>query len=73
MSESGIRSLQIHYDTAQLTRGELFEMIDAAQAHSVDTMPSRIVHLPLSWDDPSTRDAIQRYMQGVRADAPWCP
>ena len=69
----GIRSLQIHYDTAQLTRGELFEMIDAAQAHSVDTMPSRIVHLPLSWDDPSTRDAIQRYMQGVRADAPWCP
>ncbi len=69
----GIRSLQIHYDTAKLSRGALFEMIDAAQAHSLDTMPSRIVHLPLSWDDPSTRDAIQRYMQGVRPDAPWCP
>ncbi|MBY0504872.1 MAG: 5-oxoprolinase/urea amidolyase family protein [Bryobacteraceae bacterium] len=69
----GIRSLQIHYDTAKLSRGQLFEMIEEAQSHSVDTMPSRIVHLPLSWDDPSTRDAIQRYMQGVRADAPWCP
>jgi urea carboxylase len=31
------------------------------------------VHLPLSWDDPATRLAIQRYMQVVRDDAPWCP
>ena len=31
------------------------------------------MHLPLSWDDPATREAIQRYMHGVRADAPWCP
>ncbi len=36
-------------------------------------MPNRIVHLPLSWDDPSTRIAIERYMQSVRPDAPWCP
>ena len=36
-------------------------------------MPSRTVHLPLSWDDPATREAIKRYMAGVRADAPWCP
>ena len=33
-------------------------------------VPSRIVHLPLSWDDPSTRLAIRKYMQSVRADAP---
>ena len=36
-------------------------------------MPSRIVHLPLSWDDPATRLAIEKYMQSVRPDAPWCP
>jgi urea carboxylase len=36
-------------------------------------VPSRTVHLPLSWDDPATREAIDRYMSGVRADAPWCP
>jgi urea carboxylase len=31
------------------------------------------VHLPLSWDDPATRLAIEKYMQSVRPDAPWCP
>ncbi len=34
---------------------------------------SRTVHLPLSWDDVVDREAIERYMFGVRADAPWCP
>jgi urea carboxylase len=36
-------------------------------------VPSRSVRLPLSWDDPATREAIARYMAGVRDDAPWCP
>ena len=36
-------------------------------------VPTRIVHLPLSWEDESTLLAIQKYMQSVRADAPWCP
>ena len=37
------------------------------------TIPTRIVRLPLSWDDPATRLAIEKYMQSVRPDAPWCP
>jgi urea carboxylase len=69
----GIRSLQIHYDRAKISREELFERIDAAQSDPLESVRSRIVHLPLSWDDPQTRIAIQKYMQGVRADAPWCP
>ena len=36
-------------------------------------VPTRIVRLPLSWNDPSTRLAIEKYMQSVRSDAPWCP
>jgi urea carboxylase len=36
-------------------------------------VPSRSVRLPLSWDDPATREAIARYVSGVRNDAPWCP
>ncbi len=31
------------------------------------------MHLPLSWDDPSTREAIAKYTQSVNPDAPWCP
>jgi urea carboxylase len=36
-------------------------------------VPARVVHLPLSWDDESTRVAIDKYMKTVRPDAPWCP
>ena len=27
----------------------------------------------MSWEDPATLLAIRKYMQSVRADAPWCP
>ena len=42
---------------------------------AIDDMqvPTRIVKLPLSWDDDATQLAIAKYMQSVRADAPWCP
>ncbi|CAG9269571.1 urea carboxylase [Paraburkholderia unamae] len=73
----GIRSLQVHFDPAVLTLDRLIAHLQDAEAvlRAVDAMrvPNRIVHLPLSWDDPSTRVAIERYMQSVRPDAPWCP
>ncbi|MCB1690749.1 MAG: urea carboxylase [Halioglobus sp.] len=73
----GIRSLQIHYDSQRITMGELLHHVDlAARAllHGNDvSVPSRIVHLPLSWDDEACRLAIEKYMQSVRPDAPWCP
>jgi urea carboxylase len=73
----GIRSLQIHYQPRQLSREQLLEAVDAAEASIKDldslTVPTRTVHLPLSWDDPATQLAIQKYVQGVRPDAPWCP
>lgn len=69
----GIRSLQIHFDGAKIDRQELIARIDSAQANPLTQVPSRKVYLPLSWDDPQTRLAIDKYIQGVRADAPWCP
>jgi urea carboxylase len=72
----GVRSMHIHYD-ARLRREELLEALEACERRIPDldniTVESRVVHLPLSWDDPATRLAIQKYMQGVRPDAPWCP
>lgn len=73
----GIRSLQIHFDPRTLPRQQLLDFLTLTekQLPAIDTMevPSRIVHLPLSWDDSATRLAIEKYMQSVRADAPWCP
>jgi urea carboxylase len=72
----GIRSLQVHYDD-RVVRERLLEDITEAErtlpATDAIEVPSRIVHLPLSWDDPATQLAIRKYMQSVRPDAPWCP
>ncbi len=73
----GIRSLQVHYDSRVLPLERLMETLIDAEAHlppvSEMEVPTRIVHLPLSWEDESTLLAIRKYMQTVRKDAPWCP
>ncbi|MFD3743671.1 5-oxoprolinase/urea amidolyase family protein [Nocardia sp. NPDC058633] len=73
----GIRSLQIRVDPTVLPIPRLLDLLAEAEAQLPNSdqlvVPSRTVHLPLSWDDPATREAITRYMHGVRADAPWCP
>ncbi len=73
----GIRSLQVHVDPDALTidrlLGLLHDLEDELPATSDLVVPSRSVRLPLTWDDPATREAIARYTSGVRDDAPWCP
>ncbi len=73
----GIRSLQVHYQPEQLPLADLLSIIagewDAVCASKNLEVPSRIVHLPLSWDDPACQLAIEKYMTTVRKDAPWCP
>jgi urea carboxylase len=73
----GIRSLQVHYDSRALPQAVLRRLLLEAEERLPDVdaleVPSRIVRLPLSWDDPATRVAIERYVQSVRQDAPWCP
>jgi urea carboxylase len=73
----GVRSLHIHYDNRKLPRRELVSRLETLERELPDltdiTVPSRIVHLPLSWDDPAAKLAQTKYMQAVRPDAPWCP
>ncbi|MDK2778012.1 MAG: urea carboxylase [Pseudomonadota bacterium] len=73
----GIRSLQVHYDSTVISQQAVLDLLIEAENHLGDLkdaeVPSRIVHLPLSWDDEVCRLAAQKYMQSVRADAPWCP
>jgi urea carboxylase len=73
----GIRSLQIHYDSARLSRRELLARLadieDALPTIDDIVLPSRIVHLPLSWNDPQAALAMRKYQELVRPDAPWCP
>lgn len=73
----GIRSLQVKItpgrSSVAATLDALREAEAALPAAEDLVVSSRRVRLPLSWDDPATKEAIERYMYGVRDDAPWCP
>jgi urea carboxylase len=73
----GIRSLQIHTDAAKMRASSLVPLLLRVEDELPPThelrVPSRTVRLPLSWDDPATRLAVERYMNSVRSDAPWTP
>lgn len=73
----GIRSLQVHYDALRLGQAALLEVLQKLEQDlgTLDgfEVPSRIVHLPLSWDDAAIAETIEKYTQSVRDDAPWCP
>ncbi|MCU1453979.1 MAG: urea carboxylase, partial [Acidimicrobiales bacterium] len=74
---AGVRSLLLQVDGDRLTTAMALDAAREACRHlgalADEPFPSRIVHLPLSWDDPATREATDRYVRDVRADAPWCP
>jgi urea carboxylase len=72
----GIRSLQVHYDSLVLPINQLLEILQKAESELPLTeameVPTRIVHLPLSWEDPTIQQAVLKYAQSVRKVAPWC-
>jgi urea carboxylase len=73
----GVRSLQIHFDPARLPAsvllGALEQMEDGLGSGAGLRLPTRTIHLPLSWGDPQALAAVAKYMTVVRDDAPWCP
>ena len=74
----GIRSLQVHYNSQEISLSELLAHLHQGETELITqlselSVPSRIVHIPLSWDDDACQLAIQKYIQSVRDNAPWCP
>ncbi len=73
----GIRSLQLAYDSSKISRSGVTDLIDKAESDLCSSkqtsIPSRIVRLPLAWNDSQTRLAIEKYMATVRPGAPWGP
>jgi len=73
----GIRSLQIHFNPLIINREALLSKVETTlnELKNGDdiVVPSRIVYLPLSWNDPQAKLAMEKYQTTVRPDAPWCP
>ncbi len=73
----GVRSLQVRYDSQILSQSGLLAVLQAAETQMGELagmrVPSRIVYLPMAFEDSSTREAVARYRQSVRDTAPWLP
>lgn len=73
----GVRSLQVNFDSRVISPEKLVEILVQAETElpSVESLevPTRIVKMPLSYDDPAIHTVIEKYIQGVRPTAPWLP
>ncbi|XQE66324.1 urea carboxylase [Pseudomonas sp. P3C3] len=73
----GVRSLQLRYDSRVLHQRTLLEHLLRLERQLGDVaelkVPTRIVHLPLAFEDSATLAAVERYRETVRSEAPWLP
>ncbi|MGO1308113.1 MAG: 5-oxoprolinase/urea amidolyase family protein, partial [Kluyvera intermedia] len=73
----GVRSLQVRYNSLEISQQALVALLLEQEAQIGDvtqmTVPSRIVHMPMAFEDSATLDAVSRYADTVRATAPWLP
>ena len=73
----GVRSLQINYDSRTLHQQDLIAKLLKIEEKLGDArdikVPSRIVYMPMAFEDSATLDAVARYRQSVRDTAPWLP
>lgn len=70
----GIRTNLLHFDPTELSPDRLIAEVKDAE----DSMPtiddvvlqSRVIHLPLAFEDSQTKLAVERYCKEIRPDAP---
>jgi urea carboxylase len=73
----GVRSVQIRYDSLAIRQDALIEKLLRLEENLADVatlkVPTRVVHLPMAFEDSATLNAVTRYRETVRATAPWLP
>ena len=72
----GFRSILVSYLPDELSVDDLLKELRTLHAelpaeHDIE-IPSRRIRLPVALDDSTTRQAVKRYIDGIRADAPNC-
>jgi urea carboxylase len=73
----GVRSLQIRYHASRISQAELLRRLNEMEEALPDVdslkLPTRVVHLPMAFQDSATLGAVTRYSETVRSSAPWLP
>ena len=61
----GVRSLLVQHDPSRVRTAEVLDLVRRAEDGLAPTgdleVPSRVVHLPLSWEDPGALEACLLY------------
>jgi urea carboxylase len=72
----GFRSILVSYDPLELAAGDLVGHLQAVHeelpAEREMELPSRLISLPIAFDDSQSQAAIRRYIDSIRPDAPNC-
>src|SRR5204862_6335017 len=70
----GFRSMLISYDPALISTEDLVDHLqalhDQLRPERGITISSRLVHMPVAFDDSQSRAAVERYVHSIRKDAP---
>ncbi|MEV6039153.1 carboxyltransferase domain-containing protein [Nonomuraea sp. NPDC052116] len=70
----GFRSLLLHHEPAIIDRKALIDAVNEAHRaqRSVRSLvlPSRLITLPIAFDDSESREAVRRYATTIRQEAP---
>ena len=73
----GVRSLQVNYDSRAIHQRALLDALIALEAKlppvAAMKVRTRVVHMPMAFEDSATLGAVDRYRETVRASAPWLP
>ena len=75
-SAPGFRSLMVTYNPRETSPAQLAGALNAIHS-DIDpsagmSIPSRVIDMPVAFDDEQTRVAIARYINSIRDDAPNC-
>ncbi|WPK25411.1 hypothetical protein PUMCH_002724 [Australozyma saopauloensis] len=72
----GVRSVLIEFDE-RVTQKDLLRTMLALEKEIVFVnkwkVPSRLIRLPMAFEDKKTLDAVKRYQETIRSEAPWLP
>ncbi|GAA3664214.1 hypothetical protein GCM10022237_25370 [Nocardioides ginsengisoli] len=73
-TSAGLRSVMVTFDPDAIDRERLMDDLTAREAAAADltslVLRSRVLELPIAFDDEATRDAVNRYRITTRMDAP---
>lgn len=73
----GVRSVLVEFNGNLIHQNTLVETLIAYESEVAFTnkwsVPSRVIRLPMAFEDKKTLDAVKRYQETIRSDAPWLP